>query len=680
MISGLRSQPLEFKEDFDNNDNGWVVFNNSRGSAIIDSSSLKIRNKSGNGLLNLISHYIDPYQEFEIVTSFKYLSRKSHFGLVWGASGSSSFFAFQIYPDNSFDVVINREGRFYQMIKREPLPRNRYGIEENMMLLKVKKIGSNLKFEANGHYLGTTEFMMFVGTDMGFSIGDKTSVSIDRLEVYQNTIPINLVTEEVGFEMENLGPDINSEFSENGVVVSPDGTEMFVVRNRHPDNLGQMKKDDIWHSVLDENNNWTPLKNIGYPLNNTGSNFVISVTPGGNGLLVGNLYQQDGSPGGPGLSFSHLTPTGWEVPKPVIINDFRNLDRFVDFSLSPNQQVLVMAIDDGKTEGGLDLFVSFKNGDVWSKPKNMGSMVNSFANDFTPFIAADNETLYFSSFGHPGYGSADIFVTRRLDDTWTSWTEPQNMGKGINSKSWDANLSIPASGQHAYLTSTENSIGDIDIYRMELKEAMKPNPVVSIQGVVMDKSTGEGISANVIYYRLSDNQTLGQLRSEHGGRFSIVLPEGDHYGIRSLKEGYFGIAININTKNLESYQVIEQNLFLSSLQADELITLDNIFFESNKSVLMTQSTFELDRLVTILEKDKTLSAEIYGHTDNVGTQSTNQVLSEERARAVHAYLTQFIVPERLIYVGMGESKPIADNKTEGGRSKNRRVEIKLVSN
>ena len=68
----------------------------------------------------------------------------------------------------------------------------------------------------------------------------------------------------------------------------------------------------------------------------------------------------------------------------------------------------------------------------WSEPLNIGSNVNTAADESAPFLAADDKTLYFSSNGYPGYGGHDIYVTTRLDDTWLNWTDPQNMGPDIN--------------------------------------------------------------------------------------------------------------------------------------------------------------------------------------------------------------------------------------------------------
>ncbi len=430
------AQPLEFSEEFDNNSNNWTLFDNPRGKITIESGYLMISNQSEKGLLSLIHHFIDPDEDFTIAASITFLEGENNFGLTWGALGNISFFSLRIYPDSTFNVIANKNGRFLQIFKRQSLPPGVFFVE-NPLLLKVDKRGDEISFEVNGYHLGTSHFMMFSGTEIGFSVEGKTRILVDYIKIYQEVIEINLASDFTGYMKDNLGDKINSIFSENGVIISPDGYEMYVVRNGHPGNIGQMKKDDIWWSSYDQATGWSKLQRLAKPLNNRGSNFVISVAPDGNTLLVANTYKPDGTLAGPGLSLARKSKEGWEVPQTMKIRNFNNQSRYVDFCLSPDQQVLVMAIDNGQTHGGMDLFASFKVEEEWSEPVNLGKDVNTFANEFTPFLGADNRTLYFASFGHPGYGSADLFVTRRLDDSWALWSDPQNLGPDINTKNWD---------------------------------------------------------------------------------------------------------------------------------------------------------------------------------------------------------------------------------------------------
>ncbi|MDA0193752.1 MAG: OmpA family protein [Bacteroidetes bacterium] len=672
------AQPLEFRENFDDNINGWSVFSNNIGESTIAEGNLKINNKSNRALLNLIDHYINPNEDFTIVTSLSHLNGSGNFGLSWGALGNISFFSFNIFADSSYNVVSNKEGNFFEIFGKQKLPNGLFQSGQPLILKIIKK-GIEIALEVNGHFLNSSMFMNFFGTEIGFSVEPGVSMYIDYLEIYQPEVVINLATTSHGFEKENLGPQINSIFAENGVMISPDGSEMYVVRNGHPGNMGQMKKDDIWRSSLDENGEWSRLSRMGNPLNNNGSNFVISVAPDRNTLLLANTYNEDGTSAGPGLSMANKNETGWEVPKEVRISGFQNISQYVDFCLSPDRQALVMSIDNGKGIGGMDLLVSFREEEGWSVPVNMGDNINSFANDFTPFIAADNSTLYFASFGHPGYGSADIYVSRRLDDTWTFWSEPENLGPDINTKSWDANLSIPAKGDYAYLTSNENSVGDIDIFKIKLHQSQRPRPVILIRGKVIDAMTNEGVAATINYYDLFNGRFLGEATSDPAnGSYRIVLPVGESYSFLAQKQGFYSISENIDALGMDSYNEIERDLFLGPIKVGSTIRLNNIFFETARFNLKYESHYELDRLINLMNEYPGMRIEISGHTDNEGVEKYNQDLSEKRAKEVFDYLLPYLNEDRLSFKGYGESLPVADNQTEEGKRINRRVEFRIL--
>jgi outer membrane protein OmpA-like peptidoglycan-associated protein len=109
------------------------------------------------------------------------------------------------------------------------------------------------------------------------------------------------------------------------------------------------------------------------------------------------------------------------------------------------------------------------------------------------------------------------------------------------------------------------------------------------------------------------------------------------------------------------------------------VVLNNIFFDVNKFDLKPESQVELDKLVQLLNDNPTLKVEISGHTDNVGTPADNLILSNNRAKSVVNYLvSKGIAADRLSYKGYGETKPVADNKTEEGRAMNRRTEMKVT--
>ena len=199
----------------------------------------------------------------------------------------------------------------------------------------------------------------------------------------------------------------------------------------------------------------------------------------------------------------------------------------------------------------------------WSEPQNMGSVINTYSGEFTPYIAADGVTMFFSSYGHEGYGSSDVFMTKRLDDTWTNWSEPTNLGPVINSSSWDAYFKIDAQGIYGYMVSSgEGSIGSEDLYRIKLGEGIKPEVLNLISGKVYNAKTNEIIDAAIEYENLSDGEKLGIAYSTSDNGFKIVLPKGKKYGFLASADGYISVSNNLDLTKIEQYEEKEINLYL----------------------------------------------------------------------------------------------------------------------
>ena len=504
------------------------------------------------------------------------------------------------------------------------------------------------------------------------------SNSADSIKWDINVVP-NLVFTS---KPENLGRNINTEYDEIAPVISPDGKTLYFVRKFHPENFGGEKdEDDIWYSTLDETNKWTKAVNIGAPLNNRFNNFVQSISPDGNTLLLGNVYNKDGTTG-PGVSISYRTKTGWSFPEKQIIEDFYNLSPYANYFLSNDGMYLLMALERKDSYGGLDLYVSIRKGDNrWSKPINLGPTINTVCDDFSPFLAADGVTLYYSTSGKSGYGKEDIFIATRLDDTWQNWTEPMNLGPVINSPESDAKYTIPASGEYAYFSSKSGSIGKYDIFRIKLPSRVRPKPVVLVTGKVLHERTNKPLDARIIVEELPSGKEVAIARTDpNTGEFKIVLPAGKKYGFRAIAPAMFELNKYLDLTDVTDYIEIEDEVLrLQPIEVGAVVRLNNIFFEFGKAELLPESFPELNRTAEFLKNNPSIIIEISGHTDNIGSPEYNQKLSERRAKAVADYIiSKGINPNRIIVVGYGMTRPIAFNNTEEGRAMNRRVEFKVL--
>jgi OmpA-OmpF porin, OOP family len=460
-------------------------------------------------------------------------------------------------------------------------------------------------------------------------------------------------------------------------IIAPNGRTLFFVRPNHPLNLG---KEDIWTSLRQPDGTWSKARNMGPPLNNADNNYVCSVTPDGNTLLLGNVYHPNGKMT-PGISIVHRTATGWSIPDSLVIKNFYTHHDIGNYYLANDGRTLMLSLQRDDTHGELDLYVSFLQEDgEWSVPLNLGPDVNTRRNDRSPYLASDGKTLYFSSEGHGGYGSSDIFFSRRLDSTWTNWSRPQNLGRPINSEGEDGFFTITASGDFAYYASGQNTYRYRDIYRVLLPAEMRPHSVVLVSGKVLNASTGEPVSANIIYDRLPDGVNIGSARSNPAnGEYQISLPAGSNYAFRADAKGFVAINDNIDLTQLDRYQEIERDLYLVPFEVGQTIRLNNIFFKFKEAAIQPESLPELNRVIRLLRDNPTLEIEIAGHTDSVGTERDNIRLSEDRAAAVRDYLvTQRIKLQRMSIRGYGKSEPISTNDSEEGRQRNRRVEFKIL--
>lgn len=475
-------------------------------------------------------------------------------------------------------------------------------------------------------------------------------------------------------QKENLGPNINSAQEEVLPILSPDGKTLFFTRFSGSNN----NDSEIYQSELDANGQWKKCVRLGRQLNNSNHNSVCGLTADNNQMLLLGDY----SGGSSKFSISVRTDTGWSMPKPVFFEaPLKNLGSYLIACISSDGQVMIINVQERETVGGMDLYVSFRKPDgTWTFPKNMGRVLNTEQDELTPCIAPDLKTLYFSSKREGSLGSADVYVTRRLDDSWLQWTKPENLGNSVNTKDWDTYYFVPANGEYAFFT-TENPQSQTDIFRIKLPENMKPNPTVLITGKVINKKTNKPMTASITYEPLGKKGNPITLKSDpKTGTYKIILPQGEVYGFYASRDGFYPVSENIDLKSLEKYTEIEKDLYLAPLESGETIRLNNLFFDFSKAEIREQSLPELDRLVKALEQNPAMKIEVSGHTDNVGAENSNQKLSEKRAESVKKYLTsQKIAPERIRVKGYGEAKPLANNSTEEGRQQNRRVEIEILN-
>jgi OOP family OmpA-OmpF porin len=493
------------------------------------------------------------------------------------------------------------------------------------------------------------------------------------------------------YKIENLGELINTEYAELRPTVSADGNLLFFICENHPRNTKYnsiRNSQDIWYSFRDEEGNWGPAQHMPYPLNTYHYNAVFWISPDNNRILIRNAYI-DGDYVGNGVSLSYLTKNGsWTKPQMLRIRNYQKYDRGRQngASMAHDGQTLLLYMTEEKGGVNNDIYVSFLQKDsTWSEPKSLGKTINlPKCDEMTPYMAADGETLYFSSNRPGGLGDNDIWVTRRLDSSWQKWSAPLNMGSPINTPDWDAFFTLDAGGEFAYLTTSQDSYGESDIVRVKLRDLEKPKPIVMVSGNVYNAKTKQPVSASLLYQTLPDGAIAGNaVSAAEDGAFNIVLPYDKNYMIRATADHFFAQSENLNLDSLikEGYRMIHQDLYLVPIEIGQVVRLNNVFFDFDKWDLRPESFVELDRVVKLLIENPAIEIEMSAHTDSHGSDDYNFKLSDNRARSVMEYiLSKGIDRSRIISKGYGESKPVVPNDTDANRQLNRRVEFTILKN
>ncbi len=480
----------------------------------------------------------------------------------------------------------------------------------------------------------------------------------------------------------SLGLGVNSRYDELAPILSPDGQTLFFCREGDPRNAGykiQPDDQDIWFSTRKKDGKWSKARHISAAFNSRGYDFPIGTSADGKTLYIGNTYgTADEFQIGSGVSKTRLRNGLWSFPEALDIIDYYNEANLVNYSMGADEKTIILNLQRRDTKGKMDLYVSFLQTDgKWSAPLNIGDDVNTPYQEVTPFIASDLKTLYFASNRPNGFGGFDMYVSRRLSDSWQNWSEPQNLGPGINTKTNDISYIIAPSGEYAIFASEAPGRGK-DLFSIELPKKFRPKTTGLLAGLVRDDQ-GQPQGAQIIYERLSDGKLIGVSEADDkSGEFKISLPLGEKYSLRAEKKGYLPSRELIDLSNNKAPQN-KVTLTLTPIKTGSKITLNSIFFR-RRSFSLTKSSFsELDRLVKIIKENPQMKIEVAGHTDSVGSNKYNQYLSVQRARAVVKYLLKKgVTSNQVVAKGYGETRPVATNKTVAGRQKNRRVEFVIL--
>ena len=490
----------------------------------------------------------------------------------------------------------------------------------------------------------------------------------------------------VPFDPKPLGAGVNTTMHEYLPSITADEESLIITRNdgRQEDFYVSEKIDGVWTEAF-------PLTSINNPQTNEGAQ---SISQDGK-LLFYTVCEGRNDYGSCDIYFAEVVNGRWTKAKNMGPS-INGPDWDTQPSISADKKNLYYTSKRKGGEGGSDIWMSTRAASgSWGKPVNLGAAINTPGNEASPFIHPDNQTLYFMSNGHPGFGKDDIFYSRRNEDG--NWSEPINIGYPINTAEQEGSFIVSANGKTAYFATdrlNKNNSNRNDIYSFELYEEARPQPVTYVKAKIIDAKTKKPLSANLDITDLNGQKSYYQEVVDEQGIFLVPLPVGKQYALNVNKKGYIfhseNFALENTNTSIDPFLMIiplskipprpEPSVIVKEEIIPFPVVLKNVFFETASADLKPISKIELDMLYNLLNDQSDLRIQLNGHTDDVGKDEDNMALSDARAKAVFDYLvSKGISSDRMRFKGFGETKPVASNDTEEGKRQNRRTEFQLIN-
>lgn len=461
-------------------------------------------------------------------------------------------------------------------------------------------------------------------------------------------------------------------------IISPDQELCFFTRRFDEQKKGALFPTSVEKFMLSKKKNgaFDMGEPMPLPFNKSGSN-----NEGGASITIDDkhLYFTVNKNGNFDIYFSDEVAGQWTEPQSVgkEINDPELWDS--QPCIAPDGKTLYfVSIRDSVTRTS-DIYLSKKNNAGWSKAKALPVPVNSPGNEKTPFIHPDNKTLYFSSDNLPGMGGYDIFMSKLQADG--SWGNPVNLGYPINTEGNELGFFVSTDGKKGYFSSDQlKGKGSFDIFEFDLHESVKPDRVLFITGDLKDETETAAGAAKIELRNTSTMALADVVYDTLSGKYASVVLFDEDYILTVKKKGYAYNSVYFSSADTSNPEPKKVDFKLQPSKVGGAYTLNNILFEIESATLTKQDKNIISDFAAYLKEYPEIRVELQGHTDNAGDQVLNQKLSEDRARSVYNFLIGLgISKERLRFKGFGQTRPIADNSTQEGRSRNRRTEFVITA-
>lgn len=470
-------------------------------------------------------------------------------------------------------------------------------------------------------------------------------------------------------------------------ILNFDETIAYTTIKYFEDNVGGMEdEDDIWRFERDADGNWQAGKNIGPPVNTWSTDVAFACSADGNTVLVAGNYNKRGYRKAEGYSITRWDGIRWTTPEQIYIKNYINNGPTYMASIAGNGLTMTLSIMGPDSHGELDLYMTKMSEEypgTWETPINLGDVINGDNFDAYPHLAADTKTLYFTKHeASNGYGNADIYMTRRLDDSWQKWSEPVNLGLPINTEGEDISPWLSLDGKTLYYVSSKEGITETGVYKTVLPPEWRPEPYAYLSGQLNADDAEPTWEPRVRAYAVNPDgkPTLAghSYSTLPDGKYGMTLTMGREYLIEATAPGYPPEYTSIDLRTEKDMLKLQHDFFFKHNKASQEV-LSIVYFNTNDTIVGDDARIQLRKaVVPALSKDGP-KVEIVGHADDQGSEKDNLRLSMRRAKAVARQLESLGVDYRRLTVrGLGESEPANPGEDPESRKANRRVEIFLV--
>lgn len=368
------------------------------------------------------------------------------------------------------------------------------------------------------------------------------------------------------YELVKLGPQVNTFYHEAAPIISPDGKELYFFVSNHPENThGKDNTQDIWMTRKNDKGEWSKAEHPGGALNQHQVNQVFTILRDGSLLIRGGRGRDE-------IGFSLVSKGGGTTE--LNVKDFKTMckGRFYGATMSTDQKHLILYFSEAPQAIKSDLYISHsEGGNDWSRPVKL--KITDGSDEFGPFIAPDNKTLYFASdrSDPKKQGGSDIYKAERMDESWNSWSKPVNLGKPINTAAGDAYFTMDEAGN--VFTSRANSRvdgGNLDLFVLVPKDIK-----VMLAGLVSNEKSGSPVSGANVVVTYAGNTPV-QLKSNTTGKFETRIPEIEQYKIAASAAGFLPKELTFSVPTLGGDTTLNVEINLTPV-AKKLIVNGTVF-------------------------------------------------------------------------------------------------------